>query len=92
MSAGTAWIAVRQVLKPLRATAKEAAQIDMNSLEQRLATDDVPIEITPLVDAVNEAIEPACRWASDNATSPPIRAVHVRPDSLDARLRPGSGS
>lgn len=56
MSAGTAWIAVRQGLKPLRATAKEAAQIDMNSLEQRLATDDVPIEITPLVDAVNEAM------------------------------------
>jgi signal transduction histidine kinase len=56
MSAGTAWIAVRQGLKPLRATVNEAAHIDMNSLGQRLATASVPTEITPLVDAVNEAM------------------------------------
>ncbi|BBU63732.1 two-component sensor histidine kinase (plasmid) [Methylosinus sp. C49] len=51
-----AWIAVRQGLKPLRATVSEAAQIDMDSLGPRLATGAVPIEITPLVDAVNEAL------------------------------------
>ncbi|MGD9656892.1 MAG: hypothetical protein AB7U61_04505 [Methylocystis sp.] len=56
MSVGTAWIAGRQGLKPLRASANDAAHIDMNSLEQRLATDNFPIEIRPLVDAVNEAM------------------------------------
>ncbi|ATQ68795.1 MULTISPECIES: sensor histidine kinase [Methylosinus] len=51
-----AFIAVRRGLQPLRATMEEAARIDMNSLDQRLATNNVPIEITPLVDAVNEAL------------------------------------
>jgi signal transduction histidine kinase len=51
-----AFVAVRQGLKPLRATVDEAARIDMSSLGQRLATGGVPIEITPLVDAVNEAL------------------------------------
>jgi signal transduction histidine kinase len=55
-SVAAAFVAVRQGLKPLRATVDEAARIDMSSLGQRLATGGVPIEITPLVDAVNEAL------------------------------------
>ena len=56
MSAGAAWFAVRRGLTPLRAVAGEAAHIDMNSLDQRLPSVGVPVEITPLVGAMNDAL------------------------------------
>lgn len=51
-----AWIVVRQGLMPLRAVAGEVARIDMKSLRQRLPITGVPIEIAPLVNAMNEAL------------------------------------
>nr|WP_198290260.1 HAMP domain-containing sensor histidine kinase [Methylosinus sp. LW4] len=57
LSTATAWFAMRRGLSPLRAVAEEAACIDMDSLDQRLTSSLVPTEITPLVGAMNEALE-----------------------------------
>jgi signal transduction histidine kinase len=57
MSVTTAWFAVRQGLWPLRAIAQEASHIDMDSLDQRLSSDQAPTEIGPLVDAINDALK-----------------------------------
>jgi signal transduction histidine kinase len=57
LSAATGWFAMRRGLRPLRAVAEEAERIDMDSLDQRLTSGIVPTEITPLVRAMNEALE-----------------------------------
>ncbi|MBU3890177.1 HAMP domain-containing histidine kinase [Methylosinus sporium] len=57
LSTATAWFAMRRGLRPLRAVAEEAARVDMDSLDQRLTSSIVPTEITPLVGAMNEALE-----------------------------------
>lgn len=57
MSAGTAWFAMRNGLTPLRAVVQEASGIDMNSLDRRLSTAGVPVEINPLVEAMNDALD-----------------------------------
>jgi len=54
---GTAWFAVRRGLKPLAEVSKEAEHIDMSSLNQRLSTSGVPVEIRGLVDVVNDALK-----------------------------------
>jgi len=51
-----AWLAARSGLAPLSAVANSARGIDMNSLEQRPPLKGVPIEVTPLVEAINEAL------------------------------------
>lgn len=56
-SAGIAWFAIRKGLAPLRVLADKASRIDMRSLNQRLPETDVPDEIGPLVDSMNEALE-----------------------------------
>jgi signal transduction histidine kinase len=57
LSAATGWFAMRRGLRPLRAVADEAERIDMDSLDQRLTSGIVPTEITPLVRAMNEALQ-----------------------------------
>lgn len=57
ISTGAAWFAVTRALSPLRVAASQAARIDMNSLSQKLQSDNVPEEIGPLVDAINVALE-----------------------------------
>ena len=57
LSTATAWVAVRSGLRPLRVVATEAATIDMETLGRRLTSRDVPSEVTPLVRAINEALE-----------------------------------
>ncbi len=49
--------AIRSGLKPLRITAKEAAAINPESLSVRLGTRNLPSEISPLVKAVNSALD-----------------------------------
>ena len=56
LSGATAWFAVRQGLTPLRSAAAQVAEIEMNSLNKRLLSNDVPVEVAPFVDAVNEAL------------------------------------
>ncbi|MGJ0622626.1 MAG: sensor histidine kinase [Methylocystis sp.] len=56
VSALAARFAVRQGLAPLHAVARDAARIDMDSVDQRLDSHDVPGELNPLVDAVNTAL------------------------------------
>jgi signal transduction histidine kinase len=51
-----AWLGMRWGLAPIRAVARQARRIDMNSIDQRLSKDRVPDEILPLIDAVNEAL------------------------------------
>ena len=51
-----AWIVIRRGLAPLRAIAREAAGIDLNSLNQRLSGAKAPTEILPLVEAMNDAL------------------------------------
>ncbi|ATQ69357.1 MULTISPECIES: sensor histidine kinase [Methylosinus] len=57
LSTATAWFAMRRGMRPLHAVAREAELIDMDSLHQRLTSSLVPTEITPLVRAMNEALE-----------------------------------
>ena len=64
LSGATAWFAVRQGLTPLRSAAAEVARIDMNSLSKRLLSDDVPVEVAPFVEAVNEALKRLDSWAA----------------------------
>jgi signal transduction histidine kinase len=52
----TAWFAVRHGLAPLRAVSLDAARINMDSLDQRLAIDRLPTEVAPLVAAMNSAL------------------------------------
>ncbi|WP_018268102.1 sensor histidine kinase [Methylosinus sp. LW4] len=56
LSIGAAWFAVRRGLAPLRSLSQEASRIDLESLDARLSTTDVPSEAAPLVRAVNEAL------------------------------------
>ncbi|PWB79468.1 MAG: sensor histidine kinase [Methylocystaceae bacterium] len=50
------WLATRRGLAPLRAAARKAARIDMRSLDQRIDNRDIPREVAPFVDAVNEIL------------------------------------
>ena len=50
------WLAVRRGLAPLRAAARKARDIDMDSLNQRLPEGAMPIEVSPFVRAVNDAL------------------------------------
>lgn len=56
VSIATAWFAVRRGLAPLRAVSREAAHIDMASLDQRLSIGSLPAEVAPLVTAMNAAL------------------------------------
>ncbi|HEY8063904.1 MAG TPA: HAMP domain-containing sensor histidine kinase [Methylosinus sp.] len=56
VSSVVAWLAVRRGLAPLRRAAEAAERIDLDSLGQGIRVDDAPIEIRPLVDAVNRAL------------------------------------
>ncbi|WP_367119290.1 sensor histidine kinase [Methylocystis sp.] len=58
MARGPAW------LDALRSAAAEVARIDMNSLSKRLLSDDVPVEVAPFVEAVNEALKRLDAWAA----------------------------
>ncbi|WGI26206.1 ATP-binding protein [Halomonas alkaliantarctica] len=52
-----AYITLRFTLKPLRDVSKSAAAISPRSIDARLDTDAVPVEIAPLVDSFNHALE-----------------------------------
>ena len=49
-------LVVRRSMRPLRSAAKEAQQISVRSLDQRLAEAGMPVELMPLVKAVNDAL------------------------------------
>ncbi len=51
------FVVVRRGLAPLRVVAAKIAQIDVNSLNRRIPTADMPSEIAPFVEAVNVAFE-----------------------------------
>lgn len=55
-STGTAWFAVRRGLTPLRAAARQAEEIDFDSLSRGIVARDVPDEVRPFVDAINAAL------------------------------------
>jgi signal transduction histidine kinase len=50
-------VVLRRILRPLNAAAKEASAIDMQALDRRLPTLNLPSELRPLVDAVNGALD-----------------------------------
>ena len=56
VTAGAAWVAMRQGLKPLTEVVKEVESIELNSLHQRLSTSGVPVEIRGLVNVMNQAL------------------------------------
>ncbi len=49
--------AIRSGLRPLRDTARQAAEIRPEAMSVRLETEDLPTEIAPVVDAVNRALD-----------------------------------
>lgn len=92
VSAGAALFAVRQGLTPLRAVARDAARIEMSLLHQRLPVDGVPAEISPLVQAMNVALErlaaSAARMRRYTANAAhelrtPIAILRARLENLD---------
>jgi len=52
-----AYLTLGYALKPLRKISESAASISPRSLHARLETDTVPLEISPLVDSFNRALE-----------------------------------
>ncbi|WP_198038872.1 sensor histidine kinase [Skermanella stibiiresistens] len=50
-------IALRRLLRPLREASAAAGTISPNNLHQRLSTDGMPLEIRPLINAFNNALE-----------------------------------
>jgi signal transduction histidine kinase len=57
MVLAAAVLATRRALSPLDRLSAQAAQIGPADANQRLTTQDVPSEITPLIDAVNSAFD-----------------------------------
>ncbi len=55
-AAAIAWFAARRGLAPLRDAAAHAAQIDMDSIDQRIPLKGIPTETLPLVEAINAAL------------------------------------
>ncbi|WP_036280670.1 cell wall metabolism sensor histidine kinase WalK [Methylocystis sp. ATCC 49242] len=51
------WFAVQRALAPIHELAAQAERIDMDSLGQGIRAENVPSEIRPLVNAVNQALE-----------------------------------
>jgi signal transduction histidine kinase len=51
-----AWVSLRHSLSPLRAAAQDADRIDLFSLDQRISSAGLPLEITPFVKKINEAL------------------------------------
>lgn len=52
-----AFVTVRRMLKPLQDVSTIAAQISPRHLQQRLPLEQVPCELTPLLQALNDALE-----------------------------------
>lgn len=52
-----AFVTLRYTLKPLRDVSESAAAISPRSIDARLSTEAVPVEIAPLVDSFNHALE-----------------------------------
>jgi signal transduction histidine kinase len=85
-------LAVRRSLKPLKDTAAEVAAIDFGTLDQRIATQGLPAEAFPFVDAVNRAFERIEASAARNKRftanaahelRTPITVLRARVDKLD---------
>ena len=51
-----AWLSLRQGLKPLQAAAIDAQRIDLHSLDEPIASSNLPREIAPFVEKINEAL------------------------------------
>nr|WP_163500877.1 ATP-binding protein [Halomonas socia] len=52
-----AYVTLRYTLKPLRDVSESAAAISPRSIDARLKTEAVPVEIAPFVDSFNRALE-----------------------------------
>jgi signal transduction histidine kinase len=52
-----AYLTLRHALKPLHEISRAAAAISPRSMHARLQADEVPLEISPLVDSFNKALE-----------------------------------
>ena len=87
-----ALIAVRKNLKPLRASAAKVAEIDLNSLDQRVPTEGLPSEVVPFIDAVNAAfgrvddgVARQRRFIANSAHElrTPIAILRTRAEKLD---------
>ncbi|QQK62436.1 HAMP domain-containing protein (plasmid) [Shewanella sp. LC6] len=51
------WITLRYTLKPLRELSDSATAISPRTLKERLSTEGIPTEISPLVDSFNHALD-----------------------------------
>jgi len=95
VSVAVAAYAVRRGLAPLRAIARDAAHIDIGSLDQRLEPRGVPAELDPLVEAVNTALSrldagvAGQRRFTANAAHELRTPVAILSARLDAPEKPG---
>jgi signal transduction histidine kinase len=87
-----ALVVVRKNLKPMRSSAAKVAEIDLNSLDQRVSTEGLPSEVVPFVDAVNTAfsrvddgVARQRRFIANSAHElrTPIAILRTRVDKLD---------
>jgi len=87
-----ALLVVRKNLQPLRSSAAKVAEIDLNSLDQRVPTEGLPSEVVPFIDAVNTAfgrvddgVARQRRFIANSAHElrTPIAILRTRVDKLD---------
>jgi signal transduction histidine kinase len=64
VSATVTWLAVRRGLAPLRDAAAIVGQIDWKSSNTPQLSAEYPVEVSPFVDAVNEALKRLDTWAA----------------------------
>ncbi|UPY37924.1 HAMP domain-containing sensor histidine kinase [Sediminicoccus sp. KRV36] len=88
-------LAIRHTLRPLRRMAREAAAIDLHSLDRRLDGGGSPAELQPFIAAMNEILERLeegvrqQRVFTANAAHElrtPVAILHARLESLDEAL------
>ena len=56
-AAGVAWLLAGASLRPLRSTAQAIGAIDERSLDQRIATDGLPVELAPVAKTLNSMLD-----------------------------------
>ncbi|OAI26437.1 hypothetical protein A1351_15015 [Methylosinus sp. R-45379] len=87
-----ALVVVRRSLTPLRVSAAKLAEIDLDSLDRRVPTADMPSEVLPFVEALNGALERVDagvarqrRFIANSAHElrTPITILRTRLDQLD---------
>jgi two-component system OmpR family sensor kinase len=56
LAALVTWVTIRSSLRPLRRASREASAVSVDNPGQRMGTDNLAVELVPLIDTVNTAL------------------------------------